>query len=180
MWQEDGFKNVPAISINVSSRQFRQPDFVGQIQHAIETTGIEPGKLGIELTESVMIADSSDTIAKMKALKALGVTIAVDDFGTGYSSLVYLKQLPIDILKIDQGFIRDILNDSNDAIIVETIISMASHLKIKVIAEGVETIEQLNFLKEKGCTIFQGYFYDRPLTAANFAEQYLKKIAVKI
>jgi len=175
MWQDDGLVVVPYVSINVSSRQFRQQDFVDQVKYALESTGIAPSHLGIELTESVMIVDTTDTVDKMKALKALGVSIAVDDFGTGYSSLVYLKQLPLDVLKIDRGFVRDILNDSSDAVIVETIISMAKHLNIKVIAEGVETLEQLNFLKEKGCTIFQGYYFDQPLTAANFAETYLKQ-----
>ncbi|ESS74004.1 putative diguanylate cyclase [Methyloglobulus morosus KoM1] len=175
MWQDDGLAVLPYVSINVSSRQFRQQDFVDQVKYALESTGIAPSRLGIELTESVMIVDTNDTVDKMKALKALGVSIAVDDFGTGYSSLVYLKQLPLDVLKIDRGFVRDILSDSSDAVIVETIISMAKHLNIKVIAEGVETLEQLVFLKEKGCTIFQGYYFDEPLTAANFAETYLKQ-----
>jgi len=176
MWEEEGFCNLPYLSINVSSRQFRQQDFVNQVKYAIDITGIAPNRLGIELTESIMIADIEDTVDKMNALKSIGVTIAVDDFGTGYSSLVYLKQLPLDVLKIDRGFVRDILNDSSDAIIVETIISMAKHLKIKVIAEGVETAEQLAFLEQKGCAMFQGYYFDQPLTAASFAEIYLKKI----
>jgi diguanylate cyclase (GGDEF)-like protein/PAS domain S-box-containing protein len=175
MWEDDGLGGLPYVAINVSSRQFRQQDFVNQVKYALESTGISPSRLGIELTESVMIVDTQDTVDKMKALKALGVSIAVDDFGTGYSSLVYLKQLPLDILKIDRGFVRDILNDSSDAVIVETIISMAKHLRIEVIAEGVETAEQLEFLKQKGCTNFQGYYFDQPLTAANFAETYLKK-----
>jgi diguanylate cyclase (GGDEF)-like protein len=175
MWQDDGLASLPYVSINVSSRQFRQQDFVNQVEQAILTTGIAPSQISIELTESIMIVDIKDTVDKMKALKALGVSIAVDDFGTGYSSLVYLKQLPLDVLKIDQGFVRDIPKDSNDAVIVETIISMAKHLNIKVIAEGVETIEQLEFLKLKGCSIFQGYLFDQPLTAANFAETYLKQ-----
>ena len=174
MWDDDGLKSVSYISVNVSSRQFRQQDFVYQVKYALDATGISPSRLGIELTESIMIVDIQDTVDKMKALKALGVTIAVDDFGTGYSSLVYLKQLPLDVLKIDRGFVRDIINDSSDAVIVETIISMAEHLNIQVIAEGVETVEQLAFLKEKGCSIFQGYFFDQPLTAPNFAETYLK------
>ncbi len=174
MWDDDGLKAIPYLSVNVSSRQFRQQDFVYQVKYALDVTGIAPSRLGIELTESIMIVDIQDTVDKMKALKALGVTIAVDDFGTGYSSLVYLKQLPLDVLKIDRGFVRDIISDSSDAVIVETIISMAKHLNIKVIAEGVETTQQLAFLKEKGCSIFQGYFFDRPLTAANFAEAYLK------
>jgi diguanylate cyclase (GGDEF)-like protein/PAS domain S-box-containing protein len=175
MWEDDGLGSLPYVSVNVSSRQFRQQSFVDQVKYAIESTGIEPSRLGIELTESIMIVDIKDTVDKMKALKTLGVSIAVDDFGTGYSSLVYLKQLPLDVLKIDRGFVRDILNDASDQVIVETIISMAKHLNIQVIAEGVETEEQLAFLKQKGCSIFQGYYFDQPLTAANFAETYLKK-----
>jgi diguanylate cyclase (GGDEF)-like protein len=180
MWEDDGLSEVPYVSINVSSRQFRQKDFVGEVKHALESTGILANRLGIELTESVMIVDTEDTVNKMKALKALGVSIAVDDFGTGYSSLVYLKQLPLDVLKIDRGFVRDIMTDSSDAVIVETIISMAKHLNIKVIAEGVETADQLAFLTEKGCSTFQGYYFDQPLTAANFAEKYLKKSILKV
>ncbi len=174
MWEAAGLHMLPYVSINVSSRQFRQKDFVNQVKQAINKTGIKPSNLSIELTESIMIVDIQDTVDKMKALKALGVSIAVDDFGTGYSSLVYLKQLPLDVLKIDRGFVRDVPRDASDAVIVETIISMAKHLNIKVIAEGVETAEQLAFLKEKGCSIFQGYYFDQPLTAPNFAEAYLK------
>ena len=170
-WQDKGI-NLPHISVNVSSRQFRQQDFVGQVKHAINISGIAPHLLGIELTESVMIVDINDTIAKMKALKALGISIAVDDFGTGYSSLMYLKQLPIDTLKIDQGFVRDILTDASDAVIVETIISMAQHLNLYIVAEGVETAEQLALLKQKGCQAFQGYYFSHPLPAAEYAEMY--------
>ena len=174
-WQEQGFGQLPFLSINVSSKQFRQHDFVDQVKKALDSTGVAPHLLSIELTESAMIVDTQDTIDKMMALKALGVSIAVDDFGTGYSSLVHLKQLPLDVLKIDKTFVRDILTDSNDAIIVETILSMAQHLKIRVVAEGVETEEQLLFLKQKGCAIFQGYYFSQPLTAASFTERYLSR-----
>ncbi|MEQ1559326.1 MAG: EAL domain-containing protein [Methyloglobulus sp.] len=176
-WDDAGFVGMSCLSINVSSRQFRQQDFVGQVKHAIESAGIEPHRLGIELTESVMIIDTQDTIDKMKALKALGLSIAVDDFGTGYSSLVHLKQLPLDVLKIDRAFVRDILIDNSDAVIVETIISMAKHFNIRVIAEGVETEAQLAFLKQKGCSIFQGYLFSEPLTSDVFAESYLGKVS---
>ena len=171
-WQDAGI-NPPHISVNVSSRQFRQNDFVDQVKYAIDSSGIAAHLLGIELTESVMIVDINDTVAKMKALKALGISIAVDDFGTGYSSLIYLKQLPIDALKIDQGFVRDILTDASDAVIVETIIIMAQHLNLSVVAEGVETAEQLTLLKQQGCLAFQGYYFSRPLPAADYAEKYL-------
>ena len=171
-WQHTGV-NLPHVSVNVSSRQFRQQDFVEQVKHAIDSSGIAAHLLGIELTESVMIADINDTIMKMKALKALGISIAVDDFGTGCSSLMYLKQLPIDTLKIDQGFVRDILTDASDAVIVETIVSMAQHLELRVIAEGVETAEQLTFLKQRGCSVFQGYYFSHPLPAAEYADKFL-------
>jgi diguanylate cyclase (GGDEF)-like protein len=170
-WQDAGV-NLPHVSVNVSSRQFRQPDFVGQVKHAIDSSGIAAHLLGLELTESVMIVDINDTIAKMQALKALGISIAVDDFGTGYSSLVYLKQLPIDALKIDQGFVRDILTDASDADIVETIISIARHLNLYAVAEGVETAEQLAFLKQQGCPAFQGYYFSHPLPAAQYAQKF--------
>lgn len=165
---------VPRLSFNVSSRQFRQREFVDQIKNAISETQIPPHLLGIELTESVMIIDIADTVAKMKALKSLGVSIAVDDFGTGYSSLVYLKSLPLDVLKIDRSFVGDILLDSNDAIIIETIISMARHLRLRVVAEGVETEEQFELLKKLGCLLFQGYYFSRPLPSVNFAQKYLR------
>ena len=172
-WQDAGV-NFPHVSVNISSRQFRQQDFVDQIKHAIDSSGIAAHLLGLELTESIMIVDINDTIAKMKELKELGITITVDDFGTGYSSLMYLKQLPIDALKIDQGFIRDILADASDAVIVETIISMARHLNLSVVAEGVETAAQLALLKQLGCTVFQGYHFCHPLTAAEYGEKYFK------
>ncbi len=121
-WQDAGFI-LPLISANVSYRQFRQQNFISQVKHALDSSGIAPHLLGIELTESTMIVDINDTVTKIKALKALGISIALDEFGTGYSSLMYLKQMPIDTLKIDEKFVRDISTDSNDAVIVETIIT---------------------------------------------------------
>lgn len=174
-WLMMGIK-VPRLSVNVSSRQFRQQDFIEQIKAAIGESQIPAYLLGIELTESVMIVDMDDTVAKMKALKKLGVSIAVDDFGTGYSSLIYLKRLPLDVLKIDRCFVRDVLIDTNGAVIVETILSMARHLKLRVIAEGVESEGQFEFLKQQGCLMFQGYHFSRPLPSARFAEKYLLKL----
>lgn len=170
-WQATGV-NLPHISINVSSRQFRQSDFVDQVRQAMTSNGITPNLLGIELTEGVMIDNINDTIAKMRALKALGVSIAMDDFGTGYSSLSYLKKLPIDILKIDRSFVRDILTDLSDAVIVQSILGMSKQLGLHVIAEGVETAEQFNLLKQQGCQSFQGYYFSQPLPAIQFAEKY--------
>ena len=170
-WQDAGV-NYPHVSINISSRQLSQQDFVDHLKHAIEHSGIAPHLLGIELTERVIIADINDTIAKMEALKALGISIAVDKFGTGYSSLNYLKQLPVDTLKIDRKFVTNILTDTSDTFIVDAIISMAQHLNLRVIAEGVETAEQLAFLKQRGCSVFQGYYFSPPLSAAEYADKY--------
>jgi len=167
IWLDEGL-NLHHVAVNVSSKQFRQADFVTQIEHIIKNNRLLATHLLIELTEGVIIDNFKDTIEKMQALKKLGVKISLDDFGTGYSSLAYLKQLPIDQLKIDQSFVRDITTDKNDAIIVETIISMANNLQFDVIAEGVETQEQKDFLLANGCTVFQGYNFSRPLPADEF------------
>ena len=148
--------------MNVSSKQLRQPEFIEQIEDILKANSVEPDWLMIELTESVVIDDLDDTIRKMLSLQQLGIGISIDDFGTGYSSLSYLKKLPLKQLKIDQSFVRDITTDPNDAVIVHTIIQMARSLGLDVIAEGVETGEQLRFLKEKGCSAYQGYFFGRP------------------
>ncbi len=173
-WEKKGIK-IDRVAINVSSRQFRQKDFVEETSRILEESGISSNKIEIELTESVVIDDIEDTIKKMHALKELGVLISLDDFGTGYSSLAYLKKLPLDKLKIDRSFIRDIMTDLNDAVIVETIIVMVSHLGLNVVAEGVENEDQLAFLTEKGCTVFQGYLFGQPVTADLFAEAHFRK-----
>ena len=168
-WSDIGL-HISHLAVNVSPRQFRQPNFIQQIQTILDETGADPSMLGLELTEGMVIDNIVDTIDKMQGLKKLGVELSIDDFGTGYSSLAYLKKMPLDILKIDQSFVRDIENDVNDAAIVDTIISMAKHLDLKVIAEGVETSFELNFLADKGCTIYQGYFFSKPLPSPDFTE----------
>lgn len=160
-WENAGIR-LHHVSVNVSSKQLRQPEFVEQIEDILKAASIAPDRLMIELTERVVIDNLDDTIQKMLALQQLGIGISIDDFGTGYSSLSYLKKLPLKQLKIDQSFVRDITSDPNDAVIVHTIIQMARSLGLDVIAEGVETEEQLLFLKEKGCTAYQGYFFGRP------------------
>ncbi|WP_404356595.1 EAL domain-containing protein [Methylotuvimicrobium sp. KM1] len=172
-WLDNGL-DIQHISINVSSKQFRQQDFVDQIADAIRQYKVPASRFVIELTEGVVIDNIDDTVEKMRALKQLGVKISIDDFGTGYSSLTYLKQLPLDELKIDKSFVRDITTDFNDAIIIETIINMAHNLGIDVIAEGVETEEQRDFLYNKGCRVFQGYYFSRPMTSADF-EAWVRK-----
>lgn len=150
------------LAINVSARQFRQADFVDQVVAALERSGADPRRLKLELTESLLLADVDDTIAKMAALKARGVGFSLDDFGTGYSSLAYLKRLPLDQLKIDRSFVRDLLTDPNDAAIAHAIITLAESLGLMVIAEGVETAAQRDCLASHGCRAYQGYFFGRP------------------
>jgi diguanylate cyclase (GGDEF)-like protein len=158
------------LAINISPRQFHQPDFVEHVSDIITSSGAEADKLMIEITEGVVIDDIEDTIRKMNILKDMGIRFSMDDFGTGYSSLAYLKQLPLDQLKINDKFVRDINKSSSDAIIVETIIIMARHLGLSVVAEGVETEKQFQFLTEKGCQMFQGYYFSHPLNKTGISE----------
>lgn len=151
------------ISINVSARQFKQPDFLDQIRHCLQLSGANPGLLKLELTESVVLDSIDEFIILMLRIQELGVAFSLDDFGTGFSSLSYLKRLPLDQVKIDQSFVRDITNDPNDAAIVRAIIAMSLSLDIEVIAEGVENEEQLQFLKASGCTLYQGYLFGKPM-----------------
>ncbi len=166
-WQTSG-KDYAYVSVNVSAQQFRQKDFVTKVEQAIVETGIMPAWLIIEITESVLMQDINDTIEKMQALMELGIAISIDDFGTGYSSLAYLTQFPLSQLKIDQRFVKNIDVDKNSAVIVETIIAMAGNLGLKVVAEGVETERQLMFLVDKGCVVFQGYFFGKPVPVDQF------------
>ena len=156
------------LAVNVSARQFRQPDFVTQVRRALELSGADPTRLTLELTESVLLDDVDYTVEIMKALKSLGVRFSMDDFGTGYSSLASLRRLPLDQLKIDRSFVADVDTDPNDAVIVQTIIGMAKNLRLDVLAEGVETEEQLEFLSQHGCFAFQGYLFSPPVPIADF------------
>jgi predicted signal transduction protein with EAL and GGDEF domain len=152
-----------SVAVNVSARQFRQADFVAKVLAILEETGANPQRLKLELTESVLLSDVEDAIRKMSDLRELGVRFALDDFGTGYSSLSYLKRLPLDQLKIDQSFVRDVLSDPNDAAIVRTILALAKSMDLVAVAEGVETEGQRQFLLDNGCTVFQGYLFGRPV-----------------
>lgn len=151
------------IAVNVSARQFHHRDFVAQVLEIIERTGANARRLKLELTESLLVKDVELTIAKMMELKAKGVGFSLDDFGTGYSSLSYLKRLPLEQLKIDQGFVRDILTDTNDAAIAKMIIALGESMGLGVIAEGVEVEAQREFLGRLGCYAYQGYLFSRPL-----------------
>jgi EAL domain-containing protein (putative c-di-GMP-specific phosphodiesterase class I) len=154
------------MAINVSARQFHQKEFVSQVLDVLLQTGANPKRLKLELTESMLVQDVEDIIAKMSALKAKGVSFSLDDFGTGYSSLSYLKRLPLDQLKIDQGFITNILTDPNDSAIARTIVALANSLGLSVIAEGVEMEAQRSFLAGLGCHAYQGYLFSRPMPMA--------------
>ncbi len=158
------------MAVNVSPRQFRQENFVTSVLGAISQSGITPRSLTLELTENMLIDDIQETAEKMRTLSSNGVQLAIDDFGTGYSSLRYLKNLPLNVLKIDQSFIRDITTDSGSAAIVMSVISMAKHLGLKVVAEGVESVAELDLLKQHGCQLYQGYYFGRPVAADKFGE----------
>jgi diguanylate cyclase (GGDEF)-like protein len=151
------------IAVNITPRQFRESNFAERVLQIIDETGASPEKLVLEITEGAVIEDVDEMISRMQTLKSAGIRFSVDDFGTGHSSLAYLKRLPLDVLKIDQSFVRDIETDPNDAVIVETIIAMARHLGLEVIAEGVETAPALAFLCQRGCRQFQGYLFGKAM-----------------
>ena len=162
-WSQSPTTAHLSISVNVSARQFRQPGFVAEVLGTLKDCQAKPRLLKLELTESLLLGDIEDTIVRMEQLKSEGVGFALDDFGTGYSSLSYLKRLPLDQIKIDQSFVRDVLSDPNDAAIVRTILALAKSLDLQVVAEGVETTGQLGFLRLHGCEGFQGYLFGRPV-----------------
>ena len=162
-WAQQPTLEPLTIAVNVSARQFRHPDFVHQVMALFEETGANPHRLKIELTESLLLTDTQDTTRKMTELQAAGVSFSLDDFGTGYSSLSYLKVLPLQQLKIDQSFVRDVLTDPNDAAIARTVLALGQSLGYHVVAEGVETEGQREFLLDNGCNLFQGYLFGRPV-----------------
>ena len=166
-WAGDAVRQHLSIAVNVSARQFRDPQFVDQVMEAIAQAGIAPRKLKLELTESLLAEGIEVTIAKMGKLQAMGVALSLDDFGMGYSSLSYLKRLPLNQLKIDRAFVKDLFTDANDAAIARTIIGLAQSLRLDVIAEGVETEAQRTFLASQGCQAFQGHLFCPPLPIAD-------------
>ena len=157
-----------SLCVNISPLQFRQNNFVERVSNSLRDSELPHSMLKLEITEGIVIQNIDDTIAKMLRLKKIGVTFAMDDFGTGYSSLTYLKRLPVDVLKIDQSFVRDATNDPNDAEIIRAIVAMARSLGLEMIAEGVEQQDQLDFLLKEGCHFYQGYLYSRPVPLADF------------
>ncbi|HEX2546458.1 MAG TPA: EAL domain-containing protein [Ramlibacter sp.] len=176
LWSRRPDRAHLSISVNVSVRQFRHPDFIDEVMTSVKRAGVPANKLKLELTESLLADNLDAAIAKMRNLKDMGVRLSVDDFGIGYSSLSYLKRLPIDELKIDRGFVKDILTDGNDAAIAATIIGLCRNLGLEVIAEGVETEEQRAFLARQGCARYQGYLYCRPLPVDQL-EAFMDRVA---
>ncbi len=164
VWQRAGIQ-MGSVAVNVSARQFHQADFVARVERILAETGANPHQLELELTESVLIGNLAEAADKMQLLRRRGVRFSIDDFGTGYSSLAYLKTLPLDRLKIDQSFVRELTMDSKDAAIIHAVLSIAGHLNLEVVAEGVETEAQRLALLEMGCTLFQGYHLGRPVVA---------------
>ena len=167
-WQQVDMASELVLAVNVSAKQFHQKDFVEQVRMAVERYGIDPKLLKLELTESMLLQDIEDTIATMNALREVGVQFSLDDFGTGYSSMQYLKRLPLDQLKIDQSFVRDLVSDNCDQAIVQTIIAMAHSMELDVIAEGVENEAQRALLLNSGCRHFQGYLFGKPVPVGEF------------
>lgn len=167
-WMDQGYPPL-CVTVNVSGQQFKRTDMVRLVSNILQETHLPAEQLQLELTESVLMKNVSNTVVKLNELKKMGVSIAVDDFGTGYSSLAYLKRFKLDTLKIDQSFVRDISNDADDAAIVSAIINMAHSLGMNVVAEGVESREQLEFLRANACDQIQGYYFSQPLPAEAFA-----------
>ncbi len=169
-WSRNPATRELHLAVNVSARQFRQANFVDSVRQALQSTGAAPARLKLELTESLVLDDVEDTIEKMRALRNLGVGFSMDDFGTGYSSLSYLTRLPFDQIKIDQSFVRNLPDSPTDAVVVQSIITLASSLHLIVIAEGVETEAQRQFLERYGCPVYQGYLFSKPVALAAFEE----------
>jgi EAL domain-containing protein (putative c-di-GMP-specific phosphodiesterase class I) len=171
-WHDNGYPLIN-ISVNLSVRQFEQNDLYSVVNRVLEDVGLSPEYLQLELTENLIVKNSELTLITMKKLKDLGISIAIDDFGTGYSSLGYLKNMPINILKIDKSFVQDMTKD--DAAITNTIITLAQNLNLDVIAEGVETKEQANILAAQNCYLMQGYLFSRPMKAEEISQEFLAK-----
>src|ERR1700722_4301969 len=174
-WSDSGIGIVP-VAVNVSAAEFGGKDFISGVRAVLIATGVESQNLELELTESVLMQDAESTVRTLGALKTIGVTLAIDDFGTGYSSFTYLRRFPVDALKLDQSFVQEITEEPGDATIMSAMINIANSLNQRVIAEGVETHEQLKFLQSHGCGEGQGYYFSPPLAA----EQAGKLLEVRI
>jgi EAL domain-containing protein (putative c-di-GMP-specific phosphodiesterase class I) len=167
-WHDAGFPRL-RLAVNVSAVELRSKEYVAGVAGMLAQSGFDPRRLQLELTETFLMQDSKSTAVVLGAIKELGVQLALDDFGTGYSSLNYMRRFPIDTLKVDRSFVRDLALDASDASVVSAVINMGRSLHMRVVAEGVETLDQLVFLKEHGCSEAQGYYFSRPLKAPDFA-----------
>jgi EAL domain-containing protein (putative c-di-GMP-specific phosphodiesterase class I) len=168
-WQDAGLPSV-RLAVNISAVELRSREFVAGVRTILTQTLFDPRSLELELTETFLMQDSKSTALVLSAIKELGVQLALDDFGTGYSSLSYMRRFPIDTLKVDRSFVRDLTMDASDASVVSAVINMGKSLHMRVVAEGVEAPDQLAFLKEHGCSEAQGYYFSRPLEAPEFAD----------
>ena len=171
-WHDGGIGKL-IMAVNISARQFQHPEFIALVAAVLGETGLDPHYLELEITESVAMHDAEKTIATLNALRALNIQLSIDDFGTGYSSLSYLKRFPLSKLKVDQSFVRNMTTDPNDAAIAKAIILLGQSLNLSVIAEGVETAEQLALLQQMGCDEVQGYFFSKPIPNGDL-EQFLR------
>ena len=167
VWQNEGFREI-RIAVNVSPHQLRQPGWPETVARVLRETGLSPVHLELEMTETAILQHDDATTAALRELDDMGVGLALDDFGTGYSSLSYLRRYPFDRVKIDRSFVGDITADPHDAALTAAILAMAQSLDLQVVAEGVETLEQAEFLRERGCDELQGYLFSRPLPAEEF------------
>ncbi|MCE5315088.1 MAG: EAL domain-containing protein [Armatimonadota bacterium] len=177
-WQDAGLPHM-SIAVNISARQFEQNELTPMVENALEESGLDPRYLDLELTESTLMQNPDTAVSILQKLKDMGVRISVDDFGTGYSSLSYLKRFPIDAVKIDQSFVKDITSNPDDAAIAGAVVAMAHSLKLEVIAEGVETLDQLEFLRGLRCDEMQGYFVSPPVPAEDLQQQIINGLSVK-
>lgn len=176
-WRRDADLRHLTLAVNVSASQFLDEDFEQSVVHLIDMFDIDPSLLKLEITESVMVTNTDQVVAKMQILRALGIGIALDDFGTGYSSLGYLRRLPLTLLKIDRSFVQEITENPRSAALVRSVISLGHDLGLTVLAEGVETQEQYVFLRENGCNDFQGFYFGRPVPLGEFEQALLRKVA---
>jgi EAL domain-containing protein (putative c-di-GMP-specific phosphodiesterase class I) len=174
-WMKTG---LPAmrVSVNLSVKQLLQKNFAATVEQVLTDTGLPPKLLELEITESTLMENAQDTLEALHRLRSLGVRLSIDDFGTGYSSLSYLKRFPVDIIKIDRSFVRDVPHDADDAAIVTGIIALAHSLRLDVVAEGVETESQLRFLKEQSCDLLQGFYLSKPVPAEQFARDLIANV----
>jgi predicted signal transduction protein with EAL and GGDEF domain len=169
-----------SVNVNITSKEFAQPDLAAQIGKTLHETGLDPCCLNLEITETIAMGDADRSAVVLSELKALGVRLDIDDFGTGYSSLAYLKRFPVDIIKVDQSFVKDVPHDLDDSAIVKGIIALAHSLRLEVVAEGVESESQLNFLRDLSCDMMQGYYFSRPMPAEQFARFVMEQAALRM